>query len=337
MNLQDARTRFLEDQSMKAANTIATYRVAIDHFLLFLDDVEALGKAASRWDTQDFTKDHVRLFWDFAAYLHEEGYKRSTIHHRTIVIRVWFGWLNDNELLGDTFNLDQAKRILRSNLGKKSPDRAPRPPERIESVIAYYDHQDPPAYLQRRGKNAFHLWALARLRNAALLKALANSGGRISEVLSLDVDDFPQHYLDNPDAVLKIPVHGKGGVYDLWFSHDLPLMCANALPAIARYIKARGPDGFAPLFISHHKPYTGNRVSRVTGWRIVNQAAKALGIERIKPHDFRHFVATELLNSDVPPDVVQEFLGHKSIETTRNFYAHTKAERIEEILRGDAQ
>jgi integrase len=49
---------------------------------------------------------------------------------------------------------------------------------------------------------------------------------------------------------------------------------------------------------------------------------KAAGIRRIKFHGMRHTCATLLLQANVPAKVVQERLGHKSIEITLNIYAH---------------
>jgi len=42
----------------------------------------------------------------------------------------------------------------------------------------------------------------------------------------------------------------------------------------------------------------------------------------IKFHGLRHTCATLLLQAGVPPHVVQERLGHKSIEITLGIYAH---------------
>jgi integrase/recombinase XerD len=55
---------------------------------------------------------------------------------------------------------------------------------------------------------------------------------------------------------------------------------------------------------------------------IVKKAVKALNLHRsLSAHDFRHFRATQLLREGMPLEVVQEFLGHADISTTRNIYA----------------
>jgi len=66
---------------------------------------------------------------------------------------------------------------------------------------------------------------------------------------------------------------------------------------------------------------------------VVRQASRALGLGNISPHDFRHWRATQLINAGYPLDVVQDYLGHRSVETTRAYYAHTDPRRVDEIAR----
>ncbi|MCD4687257.1 MAG: tyrosine-type recombinase/integrase, partial [Anaerolineae bacterium] len=168
-------------------------------------------------------------------------------------------------------------------------------------------------------------------RNRALLHSLAETGGRISEVLSLNVGDFPVRYLQK-NEVLRVEVTGKG-------CHQYYLRFYDALPTLRAYIDARGPDlkasltGKVPLFISHDPRYDGNRMSRVVAWRVVQRASRALGLGKITPHDFRHWRATQLINAGQSLDVVQEYLGHRSVETTRAYYAHTDPLRVDDAAK----
>ena len=56
-------------------------------------------------------------------------------------------------------------------------------------------------------------------------------------------------------------------------------------------------------------------------------AAKAEGrepvaFERITPHTLRHTFATRAFESGIPPKVVQQILGHSSLEMTMDLYTH---------------
>jgi integrase/recombinase XerD len=56
------------------------------------------------------------------------------------------------------------------------------------------------------------------------------------------------------------------------------------------------------------------------------------GIDRVvTPHQFRHGLGTELVESGRPLDEVQMLLGHAQVETTRR-YAHTSRARLREAI-----
>lgn len=147
----------------------------------------------------------------------------------------------------------------------------------------------------------------------------------------MNLSDFPERYLDR-NEVLRVEVIGKGG-------HTYYLRFFDALPAIHAYIRARGANlratsrGEVPLFVSHAPRYEGARMSRVVAWRVVQRAATALGLKKISPHDFRHWRATQLINAGTPLDVVQDYLGHRSVETTRAYYAHTDPLRVDDAAK----
>jgi integrase len=73
-------------------------------------------------------------------------------------------------------------------------------------------------------------------------------------------------------------------------------------------------------------------MSRHNAGYVVKKAAKAIGQKDITPHQFRHWRASQLVNAGIPLDVVQDYLGHRSVETTRRFYARTDPGRVDEAV-----
>jgi integrase len=260
-------------------------------------------------------------------------YAPSTVRLRLAGIGRWLQWLDDYGWLPPRFPLAKAQRMVRDELRAHQRTRSgpPQPPRGIEELLTYYDQLRPPRSLARvdRDDPRFQRWELTRLRNHAIVWALAESGGRVSEVLSLDLSDLAPRDLQPPyRSVVRLQVVGKG-------QHEYQLRLHQALPAIANYVRARGADlratgGKVPLFVSHDPRADGKRLSRTSVWRVVTTAARGLGLRPIHPHDLRHWRATQLVNAGQPLDVVQDYLGHQSVETTRAYYARTDPSRVDE-------
>jgi integrase len=64
---------------------------------------------------------------------------------------------------------------------------------------------------------------------------------------------------------------------------------------------------------------------------------RKLGVTNGNLHMFRHTFATRQLHAEVPISVVSKILGHSSISTTLNIYAHVLAEHIEQFERQRAR
>lgn len=65
------------------------------------------------------------------------------------------------------------------------------------------------------------------------------------------------------------------------------------------------------------------------------QITEKAGLPRIKVHDLRHSHASMLIQQNVPPIVIRDRMGHKSIQTTLDIYSHlypTKGGEIADIL-----
>jgi integrase/recombinase XerD len=66
-------------------------------------------------------------------------------------------------------------------------------------------------------------------------------------------------------------------------------------------------------------------------WKLLRGYVRAAGIEHpVSPHTLRHSCATHLLEGGCDLRVVQEFLGHRSIETTQ-IYTHLDRNYLREV------
>jgi integrase len=270
---------------------------------------------------------HADSFERFALWLrndHAAIHKPATVRAYCAGVVSYFEWLDDMARLPADFPFARALRRLNNLLQKRSEftvsQQPPEPPPGIDEVITYYDTLPPPPRL--KSEVVIARWERGRLRNRALMRALAESGGRVSEVLSLNRADFPLRVFTQGDVHRVLVVGKKRREYYLRFNFSLPY--------IKTYLEARVDDR-AALFVRHSKSNEGDRLLRQEAYRIVSQAAKALGLGDIGPHQFRHRRATELRNRGVAIQDIAAYLGHSSSATTERFYAHVDHARIDKF------
>jgi site-specific recombinase XerD len=150
---------------------------------------------------------------------------------------------------------------------------------------------------------------LSLLRDRAVIKVLYSTAARISEVVSLNRANV------NHGRSEYAMVTGKGNKgRTLYFR-------VYAREAIVAYLAER-TDTNPALFVSHSRNAEHARLTITSVHNTVKRAVKALSLhESLSAHDFRHYRATQLLRAGMPLEVVQEFLGHADVTTTRNIYA----------------
>jgi site-specific recombinase XerD len=153
------------------------------------------------------------------------------------------------------------------------------------------------------------------LRDRALILTLYTTGMRREELSRLNRADLREGRLE------EVLITGKGDKERVVF-FDQP-----TLQVIIEYLKARN-DAYQPLFIQHRasrgQPKAGGanfRLSPFSVWAVVQKWAGEIGVA-VNPHDFRHALATTMLNNGAQLGEVQDVLGHASPVTTKMIYAH---------------
>ena len=163
-------------------------------------------------------------------------------------------------------------------------------------------------------ESAKSLSIAAALRDVALLELLYSTGGRVSEIIGINVGDLAK--VESEDEVVQtIKLRGKGS------KERIVPIGSFALTALDNYLVRLRPGlveksgkNESALFLNSR----GGRLSRQSAWNIVLAAAKACGLEgKVSPHVFRHSYATHLLDGGADIRVVQELLGHSSVTTTQ--------------------
>ena len=169
------------------------------------------------------------------------------------------------------------------------------------------------------------------LRDAALLELLYGTGGRISEVVDLDVDDLTRALesvrAGPPDELAGLRVLGKGG------KERIVPLGSYARRAVEAYLvrgrpalSARG-TGTPALLLNAR----GARLSRQSAYAVLRRVAEQAGVPgEVSPHTLRHSFATHLLDGGADVRVVQELLGHASVTTTQ-IYTLVTVDHLREV------
>lgn len=165
------------------------------------------------------------------------------------------------------------------------------------------------------------------VRDRSILETLFSTGLRVSELVSLNIDDV------NLQSG-EFTVLGKGRKARTVYLSD------SAKEWLRRYLATRH-DSFKPLFVrySGKKMIEGDfdgeslRLTPRSVQRLVKKYIARAGISvDATPHTLRHTFATGLLKEGADLRSVQELLGHSNISTTQ-IYTHITSPQLKEAHR----
>lgn len=164
------------------------------------------------------------------------------------------------------------------------------------------------------------------LRDAALLELLYGTGARISEIVTLDVDDLTPLLRTDGGAGLRLL--GKGDKERIVPLGSYACAAVDAWLVRGRPALATSSSRATPALLLNQR---GGRLSRQSAWAVLQQHAAGAGIEvDVSPHTLRHTYATHLLDGGADVRVVQELLGHASVTTTQ-IYTLVTVEHLREV------
>lgn len=150
------------------------------------------------------------------------------------------------------------------------------------------------------------------LRDRAMLEVLYAAGLRITELVSLDIDD-----VDLTDRTVRCT--GKGG-------KDRIVPVGRPARAAVEAWLVRGRPAMGPTDPALFTNRRGGRLTRQGGWKIIKKHAHSAGLAaQVSPHTLRHSFATHFLDGGGDVRVVQELLGHASVNTTQIYTLVSRA------------
>ncbi len=261
-------------------NTVAAYAA----------DVSAFLDALSGTDTVLLEHIDAEIVLAYLASRKAQGVTPRTLARQLSALRGFFAFVEETH-------------------GGPNPARlvdSPRIPRKLPAVLS----QEDVAALLAAPDPTTALGA----RDRALLEILYAAGLRVSEAISLNVED-----VDVQAGVIR--VIGKGDAERLAPLHEV---AAHSLERYLKVFRPRLRPQVPKIFVNRF----GRSLSRQGVWKLIKGYAQAAGISiTISPHTLRHSFATHLLEGGADLRTVQILLGHADISAT-TIYTHVHTSRL---------
>ncbi|NOR26481.1 MAG: tyrosine-type recombinase/integrase [Desulforhopalus sp.] len=192
--------------------------------------------------------------------------------------------------------------ILRKKIRIKLPEVLPRaiPAEDLQQILA----------------------VITPVRDRALILLLLHTGMRIGELLRVKIADIIL-----PERKILLYLGEKN------FQGRIVYFSSDAEQALKKWLEIRD-SGSEYLFYG----YAGQELSHVGAWMIMRKALRKTGLEHrgYSLHSLRHTFATNMLNAGLRLEVLQQLLGHLSIEITLRYAKVSNITRENEFFKAMA-
>ena len=277
---------FLESGKKLSNNTLQSYKRDLTQFETYLKENK---KNYNKLKTEDIR--------EYIQYLHENGKKASTISRGLASIRSFYQY----EVKNRKVKVDPTEGI-----------QSPKIEKRVPSVLTSKEVE----LLLEQPKNV----DLKGTRDKAMLEFAYATGMRVTEIISLDLDDVN---LDEGYVICKTGEKQR----------TIPLG-KMSLKALKDYINnAREflirDENETALFVN----INGRRLTRQGFWKIIKYYKEQAHITKdITPHVLRHSFATHLLQNGADLKAIQSMLGHSDISSTQ-VYMQFQNEGIKNVYR----
>ena len=255
-----------------SANTVASYLRDVRQFSKYVMDIQ--GRAL-----EEITGDQIMLYF---AWMTNHGKSKATVTRSLASIKDFYSFL----LVNNAVSVNPAKGVHLEKAEKKLPQILSG--QEVELLLEQPQCNDSKGF-----------------RDKAMLELLYATGIRVSELISLNLDD-----VNIPAGFIRCVGSSK--------SRMIPLY-PGAVRALQIYVEQIRPTLIADpqekaLFVN----LSGERMSRQGFWKIIKHYQQTANIQKdITPHTLRHSFAAHLLENGADLKSIQEMLGHSDISSTQ--------------------
>lgn len=262
---------YLMDEKHASENTIASYMRDLKQFASYVEERQLSVDAID--------EERISTYLD---YLASQGKSPATVSRSLASIKGMFRFLVDSGIL----EKNPATHVATVKSEKKLPQILTG--GEVERLLSQPKCTDMKGY-----------------RDKAMLELLYATGIRVTELISLNIDD-----INLAGSFIHCKSKGKERI--------IPLYPA-AVDALAVYVHTVRPKMIADLDeIALFVNMNGERMSRQGFWKIIKSYQEKAHIAKdITPHTLRHSFAAHLLENGADLHSIQEMLGHSDISSTQ--------------------
>lgn len=268
---------YLDIEKNYSPHTSLNYRLDLEEFLQYIEQLPV----------EKIEYLHLRKF---LAELRTKQHKPRTLARKLSSLRSFFKFLQREGFIKN----NPAALLLTPKLDKPLPQ--------------FLSEKEATELMESPGIDK-----IPEKRDRAILETLYSTGIRVSELVSLNVEQ-----VDFIGNIIK--VRGKGK------KERLVPVGNQALERIRDYLNSRKDKGVV-LFLNKN----GTRLTARSVCNITHKYIQLTSAHRqISPHVLRHSFATHLLNRGADLRSVQELLGHVNLSTTQ-IYTHVTTDKLKSV------
>lgn len=262
---------YIKDEKRLSQNTLESYQRDINQYKEYIDENKI-----------NYTEANNENVVNYLDYLTDLNKKPSTVSRHLASIRLFYQYL------------------LRNKKVEEEPTRGIQSPKIEKKAPSILSSQEVSLFLEQpKGED------LKSIRDKAMLEVAYATGMRVTEIISLNVDD-----IDLNASSVTCKSKNKQRIIPLG---------KMSLKALEEYmLKARNSlikdENEKALFVN----INGKRLTRQGFWKIIKYYKEQAHITKdITPHVLRHSFATHLLQNGADLKAIQAMLGHSDISSTQ--------------------
>ncbi len=276
---------YLREEKHSSQNTVASYLRDVTQFSEYLQNMQECT-------LRDATEEIVQSYMNWML---GKGKSSASVTRFLASIKSFYNFL----LSCGNVESNPAKHVAAAKVERKYPEVLTS--KEVELFLDQPQCVDPKGY-----------------RDHAMLELLYATGIRVSELISLNLED-----LNLVTGLVQCVSKGK--------ERAIPLY-PGAITALQQYVRNIRPQLISDqnekaLFVNMN----GERMSRQGFWKIIKYYQEKAGIAKeITPHTLRHSFAVHLLENGADLRSIQEMLGHADISSTQ-IYTHVVKHQLKDV------